>query len=153
MEIGMKKAALMKLQKYCAYQDRCHQEVRQKLFDLKVYGDDQVELMASLIADGFLNEERYARSFARGKFRINRWGRVKIQQALRQKQVSDYCVNAGLQEIDEEEYRAALLELIKKLVAQYGEISDPVARNKTFQALVRKGYETWLVSKELGEQY
>lgn len=147
----MKKAALLKLQKYCAYQDRCHQEVRQKLFDLKVYGDDQEEIMASLISEGFLNEERYARSFARGKFRINRWGRMKIRQGLKQKQVSEYCINAGLQEIEEEEYRDALSDLAGRLSDQYGSVEDPVARNKVFQALVRKGYETWLIAEVIGE--
>lgn len=151
MDIGMKKAALLKLQKYCAYQDRCHQEVRQKLFDLKMYGDDQEEIMASLISEGFLNEERYARSFARGKFRINRWGRMKIRQALKQKQVSEYCINAGLQEIGDEEYEEALRDLAVKLADQYGPVSDPVARNKTFQALVRKGFESWMISDVIGD--
>ena len=148
----MKKAALMKLQKYCAYQDRCHQEVKQKLYDLKIYGDDQDEIMASLVSEGFLNEERYARSYARGKFRINRWGRMKIKQSLKQKQVSEYCITAGLREISDEEYEEVIRELIDKLAGQYGDPSEPMARNKIFQALVRKGFETWLVANHLGEQ-
>ena len=67
--------ALQKLQRYCAYQDRCHQEVRAKLLSLGVYGDEMEEIIVSLIEDKFLDEERFARSFARGKFRLKQWGR------------------------------------------------------------------------------
>jgi regulatory protein len=72
-----KEDALKKLQRYCAYQDRCHQEARRKLLDLGIYGDDLEEIISELISDNFLNEERFARSFARGKFRIKGWGKCE----------------------------------------------------------------------------
>ena len=148
----MKQAALLKMQKYCAYQERCHQEVIRKLYELKIYGDDQDEILASLVTDGYLNEERFARSYARGKFRINQWGRVKIKQGLKQKQVSDYCIEAGMQEISEEEYLDAIRDQAERLSARYGDMEDPAVRHKTWEALVRKGYESWLVSQVLGEE-
>ena len=146
---SMKKEALMKLQKYCAIQDRCHQDVRNKLFKLKIYGDDQEEIIADLISDGFLNEERYARSFARGKFRMNQWGRIKIRQALAQKRVSGYCINAGLDEIDEEEYKEMIRTLIDKLSNRYSGENAMVKRNKVYQALLRKGFESYMIMPQL----
>ena len=83
--------ALAKLQRYCAYQDRCHQEVRTKLIDLGVFGDTLEEIITDLIKDNFLNEERFARSYARGKFRMRKWGRIKIRQELKLRKISDYC--------------------------------------------------------------
>jgi len=94
--------ALVKLQHYCAYQDRCHQEVRSKLLSIKVYGDQLEQVMASLIADNYLNEERFARSFARGKYRIKKWGHNRIRQELKMKNISDYCIRKAMKEVVEE---------------------------------------------------
>ena len=85
-----KEDALKKLQRYCAYQDRCHQEVRSKLLDLGIYGHDLEEVIVALIEDNFLNEERFARSFTRGKLRIKHWGRNKILQELKKKNI--FCL-------------------------------------------------------------
>ncbi len=109
-----KSEALQKLQRYCAYQDRCHQEVRSKLLDLGVFGIDLEEVMANLITEGFLNEERFACSYARGKFRIKRWGRIRIVKELKRRNISDYCIRQAMLEIDEAEYLQALEEVLVK---------------------------------------
>ena len=85
-----KDIALIQMQQFCAYQDRCHSEVRSKLLKLHVYGDDLEEIMAELIQDNFLDELRYAKSFARGKFRMNHWGKHKIRNELQR--VSLVCI-------------------------------------------------------------
>ncbi len=96
--------ALQKLQRYCAYQDRCHSEVRSKLLDLGIYGDELEEIIAELITDNFLNEERFARSYARGKFNIKKWGRHRIKQELKRRQITDYCLRKAMEEIEETDY-------------------------------------------------
>lgn len=133
---------LQTMQKFCAAQDRCHSEVRSKLLRMHVYGDDLEDIMSELIADGFLNEERFARSYARGKFRMNQWGRNKIMYGLRSKKVSEYCIDKGLAEIDEEEYLVLLDDLIRK---QLKGADSFEARGKAAAALQRKGFESGLV--------
>src|SRR5215210_6024194 len=93
--------ALQKLKQYCAYQERSHYEAKQKLWELGIRPADQEEIIASLIEDDYLNEERFAIQFAGGKFRMNDWGRVKIKYALRQKQVSEYSIKKALKQISE----------------------------------------------------
>lgn len=149
---GTKEAALLKLQKYCAYQERCHSEVRDKLFKLKIYGSDQDEIILSLIEEDFLNEERYARSYARGKFRMNHWGKVKIAQGLKAKQISEYCVNAGLSEIDDEEYLQVLTDLADKLREKSPAKNDFEQKQKVIQALLRKGFEYGMIREVLDEK-
>lgn len=104
----------MKAQRYCAYQDRCHQEVRYRLIQWGVYGDDLENILIDLIQERFLDEERYARSFARGKFRMKQWGRQRIVRELKKRDISEYCIRAGLAEIEEEEYLQTLHELLSR---------------------------------------
>ena len=141
--------ALKKLQRYCAYQDRCHQEVRTKLLSLKVYGDDLEEVIVALIEDNFLNEERYARSFARGKFNIRKWGRNKIKQQLKQKNVSAYCIKKGLEEIEEADYLKTLSDLVVKKEAEraYQKLELYPRKQKLALYLINRGYESHLVWK------
>ncbi|MBK7406724.1 MAG: RecX family transcriptional regulator [Saprospirales bacterium] len=106
--------ALVKAQRYCAYQDRCHQEVRYRLIQWGVYGDDLENILIDLIQERFLDEERYARSFARGKFRMKQWGRQRIVRELKKRDISEYCIRAGLVEIEEEEYLQTLHELLSR---------------------------------------
>lgn len=143
-----KDEALAKLQSYCAYQDRCHSEVRTKLIQYKIYGDDLEDIIATLIQENFLNEERFARSFARGKFRIKSWGRNRIIQELKRKRVSEYCIKKGLSEIDEEEYPETAYKVIEKYYSkQKGFI--PIKKQKTFAHAYRKGYEANLINRVL----
>lgn len=142
--------ALSKLQRYCAYQDRCHQEVRSKLLDLGVYGDELEEIMAQLITDRFLDEERFARSFARGKFSVKQWGRIRITAELRLRKISDYCVRAALSEIDEQRYHEQLQQLLtRKAALEQLSATDISHRQRLFQFALRKGYEPELVQQAL----
>ncbi len=138
-------AALQKLQRYCAYQERCHQEVRQKLLDLGVYGDTLEEVILDLINDNFLNEERFAQSYARGKFRTKNWGRVRIQQELKQRQLTAYCIKKGLQEIDEQEYLGVLTVLLQKKLEEYAPEGEFQATAKAVQYALRRGFESDLI--------
>src|ERR1041384_7614127 len=104
--------AYQKLKHYCAYQERCHSEVKEKLYQLGIRKKDHDEIIAALIEENYLNEERFAISFAGGKFRMKQWGRLKIKQALKQRQVSEYCIKKALKEIDEKTYRKTLEKLL-----------------------------------------
>ena len=134
--------ALKKLQHYCAYQDRCHSEVRSKLLDLKIYGDELERIITDLIADDFLNEERFAQSYARGKHRMKKWGRMKIKSHLKMKKISAYCIKKGLQEIDEQEYMETLTYLLKKRLQGNFEFAEV---GKAAKFIINKGYESHLV--------
>ena len=105
---------LVKLRRYCDYQDRCHQDVRRKLLSLQVYGDELEEAMAILIEEDLLNEERFARNFARGRHRIKGWARHRIRRELKLRQISDYCIRKAMEEIEETEYRQQLLQLLHR---------------------------------------
>ncbi len=143
--------ALAKLQKYCAYQERSHHEVRYKLVDIGIYGDKLEEIMSALISDDYLNEERFARAFARGKFRMKHWGRIKIKMALKQKRVSDYCIRKGLSEINDEEYHQTLQDLISKRLILTKESNTFTKRRKIADFCLRKGYESELVWEALAK--
>ncbi len=112
--MSVKKEAVIKMQRYCAYQERCHSEVRNKLIALKVYGDDLEYVITELIKEDFLNEQRFAETYSGGKFRIKKWGKQKIKKNLKAKMVSEYCINKGLAVIDDDEYSKTLNTLIKK---------------------------------------
>ncbi len=137
---------LDRMRKYCAYQDRCHSEVRSKLLKMQVYGDDLEEVISELVSEKFLDEERFARSYARGKFRMNRWGRFKIRMHLKQKQVSDYCIRKGLEEIDEEEYEQAVDDLLRSKLRDDFSFET---KQKAKAALMRKGFEPELISRRM----
>jgi len=144
--------ALAKLQKYCAYQDRCHYEVRTKLLQLKIYGDDLEEVIADLIKDNYLNEERYAQSFIRGKYRMKKWGRRKILQELKFRKVSAYCIKKGLKEIDEEEYMNNLRSIIRVRLAKYTLPLDYMSKQKIKAFCYNKGYEPSEIQSVLEEE-
>lgn len=136
--------AMLRMRKYCDYQERCHQEVRTKLLELGVYGMDLEEVISQLIQEGLLNEERFARSYARGKFRIKKWGRMKIARQLKTKNVSEYCIKAGLEEIDEEEYYQTILYNIQKAKS-----SGKSSEYDIVQYMLAKGFESSLVKEAL----
>jgi regulatory protein len=136
-----KKDALAKLMRYCAYQERCHSEVRAKLLELGVYGDNLEEVISDLIQQNFLNEERYAKAFVGGKFRIKKWGKNKIRDMLVQKHVSPYCIEIGMKEINEEDYARVLKELLDKKWEQVKERDVFVKRKKVAESIIRRGFE------------
>lgn len=133
--------ALLKLAHYCAYQERCHSEVKNKLHELGVYYNDADQVIAELIVQNYLNEERFAKAYVGGKFRIKKWGRNKIRQELKLKQVSSYCIEQGMKEIEMDKY----LEVLKEeAIAKYGNIKETnylIKANKTVQYLVSRGFE------------
>ena len=148
--------AYEKLKRYCTYQDRCHSEVRTKLISLKIYGDDLEEVMTELIKADYLNEERFARSFARGKFRLKKWGRNKIKQHLYAKRISAYCIKKGMEEIDEDEYYDTLREVMFKKVEQRPELSKLIRKDKSIKYAVSRGFESnliFMVVKELEQDF
>ncbi len=137
--------ALVSLQRFCVYQDRCHQEVRNKLIQLGVYGDTLESILAALISEGFLNEERFARSFVRGKFRIKRWGRQKIRQGLLFRQIPEMLIHKALQEIDPGEYAAALADLLKQKAALLADLPPETRVQKLYAFASGRGYEPELI--------
>ena len=104
--------ALLKMQSWCAYQERCQHDARNKLYELGLWPEAVENIIVKLIEENFINEERFAIQFAKGKFNIKKWGRIKIKQELKQKRVSDYCLKKALQQIDEEDYLATLTKVI-----------------------------------------
>ncbi|MFN8291897.1 MAG: regulatory protein RecX [Chitinophagaceae bacterium] len=141
-----KEQALQKLRHYCAYQERCHQEVKEKLYALGVWKRDHDEILAALIEENYLNEERFAIAFAGGKWRVKQWGRVKIKYELKQKQVSEYCIKKAMKEIEEEEYLATLHKLAEAKYASLKQEQYLVRKKKTIGYLVQKGFELPLVN-------
>ncbi len=140
-----KDEGLAKLQRYCAYQDRCHKEVRTKLLDIGIYGDDLEEIIVDLIQDNFLNEERYARSYARGKFRMKGWGRIRIRRELKMRNISDYCMRKAMEELDELDYEGTIDKLIEKKWNTIREKDEFKKRGKLANYLAGKGYESGLI--------
>jgi regulatory protein len=146
-----KEQALQKLKQYCAYQERCHSEVIEKLYDLGVYKKEHDEIIAALIEENYLNEERFAIAFAGGKFRIKQWGRVKIKYELKQKQVSEYCIKKALAGIEEEDYLKTLHKLAEeKRKTLKTEKNIFIKKRKLQDYLLQKGFETNLVREVVG---
>jgi regulatory protein len=138
--------ALQKLRKYCAYQERCHQEVKQKLYSWYMYGSDVDQLVAQIIDEGFLNEERFAKALAGGKFRQKGWGKQKIVNTLRQKGISPYLITSSLKEIETSDYEKKLEQLlIKKQPTLKKEDSILAQKQKLVRFAMGKGYESELV--------
>lgn len=141
-----KEQALPKIKLYCAYQERCHKEVKEKLYSLGLYKKDVEQLISQMIEENYLNEERFAIQYAGGKFRMNQWGRVKIKYALRQKQVSDYSIKKALKEISESDYKKTLQKLVEqKLKTLKSETNIFRKRKKLQDYLLQKGYEGEMV--------
>ncbi len=142
-------AALDKMQKYCAMQERCQSEIRSKLIEIKIYGEDLESIIAELITDNFLSEERYAKAFVRGKFRMNQWGKTKIKQALQLKKISPYCIKKGMEEITDEAYIETLKEILEKKKNILRESDDFQRNQKLLQYAIGKGFESDLIQKFL----
>lgn len=140
-----KEVAIEKMKAYCAYQERCQKEVQEKLYKLQVDQTIAEEILIELITTNYLSEERYAEAFVSGKFRIKGWGKIKIKQQLKQKQISDYCIKKGLKEIEESEYLTKIEEWIAKLNIKYASLNVFDRKGKIAQRLAAKGFETSLV--------
>lgn len=144
-----------KICRYCAYQERTHREVRQKLHSLGLPAEEVEEIIAYLIVNGFLNEERFAIAYAGGKFRQMKWGRLKIVNGLERRGVSPACIVRGLKEIEEEDYLGTLRGLMEQKAAQLNDVDNYQKRNKLARYAIQKGYEpdvVWALTKSLVPQ-
>jgi regulatory protein len=146
-----KEQALQKLKHYCAYQERSHSEVKEKLYALGVWKKDHDEIIASLIEENYLNEERFAIAFAGGRFRVKQWGRVKIKYELKQKQVSEYCIKKALKQIEEEDYLRTLGKLAREKYSALKSEQWIIRKKKTTDYLLGKGFEPNLITAALAE--
>jgi regulatory protein len=137
--------AFAKAKHYCAYQERSHVEVKEKLYSYGLKKYDVEILLSRLIEENYLNEERFARLFAGGKFRMKKWGRVKIVHELKKKRISPYNIRTALEEIDEVEYTKALQKFAAAKWASLKNDQHIVRQAKTQQYLLQKGFEAPLV--------
>lgn len=145
------KQALVKMMKYCAYQERSQHEVRQKLYEHGLYSIEVEEIISELIVEGFVNEERFAIAFAGGKFRVKAWGRIKIKHALQQHKISEYCVKKAMKIIDEDDYLESLkMTLLSRWNKLKGK-TDFERKNLTARFAQTKGYESELIWQLLRE--
>ncbi|RYY53445.1 MAG: RecX family transcriptional regulator [Chitinophagaceae bacterium] len=137
--------ATQKLKQYCGYQERSHQEVQQKLYELGVWKQDHDAIIADLIEGDYLNEERFVTAFARGRFRLKQWGRIKIRYELQQRRISEYLLKKALAEIQEEEYAVTLAKLATEKYDSLKAEQYMVRQKKTLDYMTAKGYEMHLV--------
>ena len=144
--------ATKKIKSFCAYQERNHREVKNKLFEFGLYPNQVEELISLMINEGFLNEERYAKTYAGGKFRIKQWGKQKIIYNLKLKGLSSYCIKKGLQEIDDEEY---ILAAKKLLISKYKTLGKRSATKdvKVKNFLMQRGFENSIIYSLLKEEF
>ncbi len=145
-------AARKKIQHYCAYQERCHSETKSRLYEMGLRSAEVDQLLAELVQENFLSEERFAYAFAGGKFRMKHWGRVKIKYELKKRLVSEYCIRKGLTGIDEDEYMEVLKqEAGKRARSLAGNISRK--RSTLTRYLLQKGFEQNLVNDVVKERF
>ena len=140
-----------KLRKFCLYRDRSHWEVRNKLLEHKVYGNELETVMAQLISEDFLNEERFAKNYSTGKFKINGWGKIKINAQLKMKGVSEYNIRKGLESIDDHEYTMQLEKILDKKWKESGGAKDYYSIQKLILFGRQRGYEYDLIREILNE--
>ncbi|WP_036157172.1 regulatory protein RecX [Maribacter forsetii] len=143
--------ATKKIESYCAYQDRCHKEVVSKLKDMGMIPLAVDTIIAQLIEDRFLNEERFAKSFARGKFNIKKWGKNRIVRELKFRNISKYNITTALKEIEPEAYLTTLDDLAHKRLQQITETNIQKRRKKLADYLLYRGWESHLVYEKLRE--
>ncbi len=139
--------ALLKAERFCAYQERCPQEVRQKIKDLGMTGEAADQLYDVLETEGFFNAERFARAFAYGKLRSNHWGKVRIRMELRMRGIDHKLVEQTLAELSDELYTSILDSQLQKKLHQWAD--DPQGRQKAAAAMIRAGFESDLVFESL----
>lgn len=136
---------LERARRYCAYQERAQQEVREKLAEWGIYGNEAENIIINLIEENYLNEERFSRAYVRGKFRIKQWGRQKIRAALKFKKVSEACINFGMKEISEVEYLEVLKSLVDERLKKTTERNILKRNYKVVSSLMARGFEPDLI--------
>ncbi|MDC6351068.1 regulatory protein RecX [Zeaxanthinibacter sp. PT1] len=142
--------ARSKIESYCAYQERCHKEVREKLLKMNMIPEAIDQIIGHLIQENYLNEERFAKAFARGKYHQKSWGRVRIRMELKQREISEYIIREALKET-EEGYEERLHALALKRLEQIRERNPLKRKKKLADYLLYRGWETHLVYEKLQE--
>jgi regulatory protein len=137
--------AYTKAQNSCAYQERCQQEMRDKLYEWGLHSTDVENIIANLISDNYLNEERFAKAYAGGKFRIKKWGRIKIKLELKKRKISDYCIKKGMQEIDDSDYIKTLKDILAKKSKDIKGGKSQIRNYKIAQYAAARGFESDLI--------
>ena len=147
--------AKAKLEALCAYQERCQFEMEQKLISWNFPEDQRNQLIADLISNNFVNEERFASAFVSGKFNIKKWGRNKIKSHLKQKHISDYSIQKGMKEIDPDTYWSVMISLAQKKKAELAPKKGDLwnHKSKVYNYLLSKGYESDLVGDAVKEAF
>ena len=143
--------AQKKLENYCAYQERCHKEVRDKLKTMKMIPQAIDAIMVHLIQENYLNEERFAKAFVNGKFRIKKWGKNRLVRELKFRDISKYSIDVALKEIDLDDYYKTLDELTQKRIDQVKEKNIYKKKKKVADYLLYRGWESHLVYEKLNE--
>ncbi|WP_282053697.1 regulatory protein RecX [Maribacter luteus] len=143
--------ATKKLERYCAYQERCHKDVTSKLKEMRMIPEAIDQIITHLIQENYLNEERFAQSFARGKFNIKKWGRNRIVNELKQRHISSYNIKSALAEIDDALYLETLDNLAKKRLNSIRETDIQKRRRKLADYLLYRGWESHLVYEKITE--
>ncbi len=141
--------AQKKLEHYCAYQERCHKEVRTKLWEMRMIPEAIDTIIVHLIEHNFLNEERFAKAFVRGKFRIKKWGKIRLVRELKMREISKYSIDTAINEIDLDEYYDTLDALTQKRIAQVKESNLYKKKKKVADYLLYRGWESHLVYERL----
>jgi regulatory protein len=145
-------AITQKIKHYCSYQERCHHEVRYKLVELGARELELENIIANLIQENILNEERYAILYAGSKFRQLGWGRIKIRQAMQQHHVSEYCIRKGLDAIDKNDYYTTCKKYVaRKWESLHKEKNKYTKQTKVKNYLLQKGYEGSLIAEVMKE--
>lgn len=146
LNIGTEKA-FQKIKFFCAYQERSHAETRDKLYGFGLYKHEVEEMIALLIDENYLNEERFAIAFAGGKFRMKSWGRIKIKYELKGKGVSEYNVKKALASLDQDEYEKTILKLWEEKSFYFrSEKNTFTKKKKIYEYLLQKGFESSLIN-------
>ena len=144
--------ALPKIKQYCAYQERSHSEIKDKLYGFGLRKNEVEEILATLIEENYCSEERFAEQFAGGKFRMKQWGRIKIRRALQEKRVSEFCIKKALLQIDGDEYEKTIRKLAEakwKSLSRERNIFMKMAKARDY--LLQKGFESDLVTQAISK--
>ena len=140
-----------KLKRYCSFQDRCHSEVEKKLKEFDLIEEAKNKILFNLINENYLNESRSSENFVRGKFKIKNWGKIKIVQELKSRNISDINIKRGLMEIDEVEYKNKLENIFNKKLSSLGNQSVINKKKKIFSYLSYRGWETNLIYEKINQ--
>ena len=145
--------ALSRLQRYCTYQDRCHIEVERKLTEMRMIPQAKEQIIMSLIEDDYLNEERFALAFVKGKFRIKKWGKIRLKAELKKRQISKYLIKSALEQISEKDYLFTFEELANRKANSIKADSILLKKKKLADYLIYRGWESSLVNNKVNQLF